>query len=130
MPGCTKSAPKAARPVTFSRPSGRMVRLPIHLLSVEPFAVMPDVPFSCALSVAPACDHEEVCQSQLSQTHGGRSQPLSYKEAGGGQLPKAPHRYAAAAMAAAGAVCKRSLGLPPGSFGRAAHRQLRGSSAA
>src|SRR5262245_8704564 len=45
MPGCEKSAPKAARPVTFSTPSGRMVRLPIHLLSVEPFAVMPVLPF-------------------------------------------------------------------------------------
>jgi hypothetical protein len=78
-----------------------MVRLPIHLLSVEPFAVMPDVPFSCPLSLARACDHEEVCQSQLSQTHGGRNRPLSYKEAGGEQLPKAPHRYAATAMAAA-----------------------------
>src|SRR5262245_4217371 len=58
MPGCEKSAPNAARPVTFSRPSGRMVRLPIHLLSVEPFAVMAVLPsfarpFACLLRVHP-----------------------------------------------------------------------------
>src|SRR5215470_5818222 len=32
MPGSLKSAPNAARPVTLSIPSGRMVRFPIHLL--------------------------------------------------------------------------------------------------
>ena len=32
MPACAKSAPNAARPVTLSSPSGRIVRLPIHWL--------------------------------------------------------------------------------------------------
>ena len=35
MPGWAKSAPKFARPVTLSSPSGRIVLLPIHLLSVS-----------------------------------------------------------------------------------------------
>src|SRR5215510_4380426 len=39
MPGLEKSAPKVARPVTLSSPSGLLVRLPIHLL-FEPFAVI------------------------------------------------------------------------------------------
>src|SRR5215470_1685500 len=39
MPGLEKSAPKVARPVTLSSPSGRLVRFPIHLL-FEPFAVI------------------------------------------------------------------------------------------
>ena len=34
MPGMVVSAAKAARPVTLSAPSGRMVRWPIHLLSM------------------------------------------------------------------------------------------------
>src|SRR5262245_6875871 len=39
MPGLEKSAPKVARPVTLSSPSGLLVRFPIHLL-FEPFAVI------------------------------------------------------------------------------------------
>ena len=37
MPGMVVSAAKAARPVTLSAPSGRMVRWPIHLLLVMTF---------------------------------------------------------------------------------------------
>src|SRR3954454_4213078 len=37
MPGILVSAANAARPVTLSTPSGRMVRWPIHLLSVTMF---------------------------------------------------------------------------------------------
>jgi hypothetical protein len=46
MPGCEKSAPKAARPVTLSSPSGLSVRLPIHLLfePFEPSAVIAALP--------------------------------------------------------------------------------------
>ena len=54
MPGCEKSAPNAARPVTLSSPSGLMVRLPIHLLS-EPFAVIAACfPFKPILGAAPS----------------------------------------------------------------------------
>ena len=41
MPGMVVSAAKAARPVTLSTPSGRMVRWPIHLLLVTIFIVPP-----------------------------------------------------------------------------------------
>ena len=40
IPGRLKSAPKVARPVTLSAPSGRIVRLPIHLLSM----LLPSMP--------------------------------------------------------------------------------------
>ena len=40
MPGMLVSAANAARPVTLSTPSGRMVRWPIHLLSVTTFIVL------------------------------------------------------------------------------------------
>src|SRR5258708_26562848 len=49
MPGMVVSAANAARPVTLSTPSGRMVRWPIHLLLVimfmgEPPAFQPRLP--------------------------------------------------------------------------------------
>src|SRR5262252_8038817 len=53
MPGLEKSAPKVARPVTLSSPSGLLVRLPIHLL-FEPFAVI--AALSLPFRLAPAAD--------------------------------------------------------------------------
>src|SRR5262245_56783479 len=51
MPGSVESAPNAARPVTLSTPSGRIVRFPIHLL-LAPFPVIllfpvPFITLSC-----------------------------------------------------------------------------------
>ena len=72
MPGCAKSAPKAARPVTFSTPSGLMVRLPIHLLSVEPFAVMPAVSILAVLPLATdtAAAEQRLPMPESKFTHG------------------------------------------------------------
>src|SRR5262245_21554330 len=101
IPGCEKSAPKAARPVTFSRPSGLMVRLPIHLLSVDPFAVM-------------ACSSMVVCSCLAPKAHrrtGWRraKRRLSYKEAGGSQLRKGAQRRRHGHAAASPGLARRPL---------------------
>src|SRR5215472_2636133 len=54
MPGLEKSAPKVARPVTLSSPSGLLVRLPIHLL-FEPFAVIAALSLPLRLARAADC---------------------------------------------------------------------------
>src|SRR6187200_1413389 len=120
MPGCEKSAPKAARPVTLSAPSGRGVRLPIHLL-LEPFAVMSalSIPFRRLSKLTTSATEERLPISKAKLIRGWHraTLPLSYKEAAFGQLPNTPRRYVSTWHT------YRCLGTPPlplhGADGRA-----------
>ena len=88
MPGIVVSAAKAARPVTLSAPSGRMVRWPIHLLLVMMF-----------IAPSPACRPRS--QEPREQSCRSRCTGRDCRRARSGPLPRSAREFFASSAAEA-----------------------------